>query len=129
MILKRSKSPNELKEITDDASNHILEMHFAKKKYIYIYFLDIYFFFAKYISNIYTFVTHYRCNQCFTFLAWLNLKTRIHMLTHTPTPIYTHLLTTTHKQNLNGFVSGCCRIFDFCLYFVAFLIFDFIPSF
>ena len=29
----------------------------------------------------------------------------MHPPTHTPTPIYTHILTTTHKQNLNGILS------------------------
>ena len=38
-----------------------------------------------------------------------------YMPTHTPT--YTHALTTTHKQNPNGF----------CMYFVVFLDFQFIP--
>ena len=67
----------------------------------------------------------FRYNQCFTFLAWLNLKTLIHMYTHTPTSIYTHAQTTTHKRNLNDFLSAFCRIFDFCLYFVAFFHFQF----
>ena len=69
-----------------------------------------------------------RYNQRFKLLAWLNLKTRIHTHTYTPTPIYTTIFTTTHKRNLNGFFSAFCRIFDFCLYFVAFSIFNFIPS-
>ena len=42
-MLKRPKTPNELKNITDDASNCILEMYFAK--YIIIIYLFIYFFF------------------------------------------------------------------------------------
>ena len=64
-------------------------------------------------TNVYTFVTHFRYNQRFKFLAWLNLETRIHTHTHTPTPIYTHILTTTHKRNLNDFLSAFCCIFDF----------------
>ena len=64
-------------------------------------------------TNEYTFVTHFRYNQRFKFLAWLNLKTRIHTLTHTPTPIYTRILTTTHQRNLNGFLPTFSRIFDF----------------
>ena len=75
-------------------------------------------------ANVYTFVTHYRYNQRFKFLAWLNLETRIHTHTHTPTPIYTHILTNTHKRNLNGFLSAFCCIFDF----VCISIFNFIPS-
>ena len=64
-------------------------------------------------TNVYTFVTHFGNNQRFKFLASLNLKTHIHTHAHTPTSIYTHTLTTTHKRNLNGFLSVFCRIFDF----------------
>ena len=39
-------------------------------------------------TNVYTFITHFRHNQHFKFLAWFNLKTYIHTLTRTPTPIY-----------------------------------------
>ena len=37
MKLKRPETPNELKNITDDASKRILEMYFAIYIYIYIY--------------------------------------------------------------------------------------------
>ena len=56
-------------------------------------------------TNVYTFVTQSCYNQRFKFLAWLNLKTRIH------THIHTH--TYNHTRNLNGFLSVFCRIFDF----------------
>ena len=55
-------------------------------------------------TNVYTFVTHNRYNQRFKFLAWLNLKTRIHTYTHTH--IHTHIFNHT-------FLSVFCRIFDF----------------
>ena len=79
-------------------------------------------------TNVYTFATHFCHNQRFTFLAWLNLKTRIHTHTHTPLPIYTHILTTTRKRDLNGFCLLFAVFSIFVCIFVAFSIFNFIPS-
>ena len=76
-----------------------------------------------------TFATHFRYKQRFMFLAKLNLKTRIHTHTHALSPIYTHILTTTLKWDLNGFFSAFWRIFDFIYIFVLFSIFNFFPSF